>query len=97
MEAATGAEALSLALSDSPEAICLDLRMPDQDGEEVLRRLKSDPQTCGIPVFVVTSKALGAVERERLLEMAAGVISKESLSRERILPRVEEAMRRTAA
>jgi hypothetical protein len=29
--------------------------------------------------------------------MAAGVISKESLSRERILPRVEEAMRRTAA
>lgn len=97
MEAATGAEALSRALSDSPEAICLDLRMPDQDGEEVLRRLKGDPQTCGIPVFIVTSKALGEEERERLLEMAAGVISKESLSRERILARVEEAMRRTAA
>ncbi|HET7497380.1 MAG TPA: ATP-binding protein [Candidatus Eisenbacteria bacterium] len=97
LEAATGAEALHVAGSGRIGAICLDLRMPDQDGEEVLRRLKSDPTTCAIPVFVVTSKALGEGERDRLLEMAAGVISKETLSRERILPRVEEAMRRTAA
>jgi len=97
LEAATGAEALHVAGSGLVGAICLDLRMPDQDGEEVLRRLKSDPMTREIPVFVVTSKALGEGERDRLLEMAAGVISKETLSRERILPRVEEAMRRTAA
>jgi CheY-like chemotaxis protein len=97
LEAATGAEGLRLALSDRPGAICLDLRMPDQDGEELLRRLKSDPMTREIPVFVVTSKALVEGERERLLEMAAGVISKETLSRERILPRVEEAMRHPAA
>jgi CheY-like chemotaxis protein len=97
LEAATGAEALHVAGSGQVGAICLDLRMPDQDGEEVLRRLKSDPATREIPVFVVTSKALGEGERDRLLEMAAGVISKETLSRERILPRVEEAMRRTAA
>ncbi|HYJ33128.1 MAG TPA: ATP-binding protein [Candidatus Binatia bacterium] len=97
LEAATGAEALHVAGSGQVGAICLDLRMPDQDGEEVLRRLKSDPMTREIPVFVVTSKALGEGERDRLLEMAAGVISKETLSRERILPRVEEAMRRTAA
>lgn len=97
LEAATGEEAILLARADHPAAICLDLRMPDQDGEQVLRRLKSDPLTREIPVFVVTSKALDQGERDRLLEMAADVISKESLSRERILPRVEEAMRQPAA
>jgi signal transduction histidine kinase/CheY-like chemotaxis protein len=97
LEAATGAEAILVARADHPAAICLDLRMPDQDGEQVLRCLKNDPLTREIPVFVVTSKALDAVERDRLLEMAADVISKEALSRERILPRVEEAMRQPAA
>ncbi|HYJ32092.1 MAG TPA: response regulator, partial [Candidatus Binatia bacterium] len=97
LEASTVTEAMRVASSGRVGAICLDLRMPEQDGEEVLRRLKSDPATREIPVFVVTSKALGEGERERLLQMAAGVISKETLSREPILPRVEEAMRRIAA
>jgi len=97
IEARTGADALRVAASDRPGAICLDLRMPDQDGEQLLRRLKSDPATSAIPVFIVTSKALATGERERLLELATDVISKESLSRERILPRLEEAMRSTAA
>ena len=97
VEAWTGAEALRAAALDPPGAICLDLRMPDQDGEVLLRHLKSDPATRDIPVFVVTSKALDAEERERLLRMAVDVIPKETLSRERILPRVEEAMRQPAA
>ncbi|MGE5178591.1 MAG: ATP-binding protein [Bacteroidota bacterium] len=97
VEARTGAEALRAAALDPPGAICLDLRMPDQDGEDVLRHLKSDPATRDIPVFVVTSKALDGNERERLLLMATDVISKETLSHERILPRVEEAMRQSAA
>lgn len=97
LEASSGAEALDVAHSGRIAAICLDLRMPGEDGEDLLRRLKSDPLTRDIPVFIVTSKALGDGERERLLELAAGVISKETLSREPILPRVEEAMRRTAA
>jgi CheY-like chemotaxis protein len=97
VEARTGAEALRAAASNPPGAICLDLGMPDQDGESILRHLKNDPITRDIPVFVVTSKALDDNERERLLLLAADVISKEALSRERILPRVEEAMRQSAA
>ena len=97
VEARTGAEALLSASVDPPAAICLDLHMPDQDGEQVLHDLKSHPATRDIPVFVVTSKALDGVERERLLRLAVDVISKETLSRERILPRVEEAMRQPAA
>jgi CheY-like chemotaxis protein len=63
----------------------------------MLRKLKADPATREIPVFIVTSKALDVADLERLMALAAGVIPKESLSRERILARVEEAMRQTAA
>jgi CheY-like chemotaxis protein len=71
--------------------------MPEVDGEQVLRKLKGDHRTRGIPVLIVTSKALDPVEREQLLGLAADVITKESLSRERILARVEDAMRPDAA
>jgi signal transduction histidine kinase/CheY-like chemotaxis protein len=97
LEASNADEALRLAAKEQPGAICLDLMMPEVDGEQVLRKLKGDHRTREIPVFIVTSKALDPVEREQLLGLAAGVITKESLSRERILARVEDAMRPDAA
>jgi signal transduction histidine kinase/CheY-like chemotaxis protein len=97
LEAANANEALRLAATEQPCAICLDLMMPEVDGEQVLRKLKGDHRTRGIPVLIVTSKALDPVEREQLLGLAADVITKESLSRERILARVEDVMRPDAA
>lgn len=42
-EAATGRETLDLVAATKPEVILLDLRMPDLDGLEICRRLKSTP------------------------------------------------------
>jgi signal transduction histidine kinase len=53
--AISGALALaSLALA-RPEAILLDVRMPDLDGYEVCRRLKADPRTAEIPVIFLSA------------------------------------------
>lgn len=38
-----------------PRVILLDLKLPKVDGLEVLRRVKSDPHTCAIPIVVLTS------------------------------------------
>jgi CheY-like chemotaxis protein len=91
-EAANGVEALRLARAERPDVICLDLGMPDIDGTDVLQRLKSDPQTCDIPVVVVTSRALNEAQRG-LGGLAADVLAKDMASRERMLAVIDAATR----
>src|SRR5262249_6999669 len=50
----TGESVLPLAHKYKPEAITLDVRLPDMDGLVVLDRLKRDPRTRHVPVHVIT-------------------------------------------
>lgn len=54
--ATNGRSALEIARSKTPDLVLLDIMMPDQDGYEVCRKLKSDTQTEHIPVIFVTAK-----------------------------------------
>jgi CheY-like chemotaxis protein len=67
-ETATGRDALRLARL-SPDLIVLDVALPDMDGFEVCRRLKSDPLTGSIPVLHKTA-VYG--DEHRALGLAAG-------------------------
>jgi two-component system cell cycle response regulator DivK len=58
IEAATGAEALAHARERQPAVVLLDLRLPDMDGSDVVRELKGNARTQGIPVIAMTSLAL---------------------------------------
>jgi two-component system cell cycle response regulator len=68
--AGSGAEALALARTWSPDVVLLDVMMPGMDGYEVCRRLKGDPATVHIPVVMVTALA-DQSERVRGLEAGA--------------------------
>ena len=49
-----GQEALQIAKRERPDLITLDVMLPGMDGFEVLERLKSEPDTWGIPVIIVS-------------------------------------------
>ena len=55
MAAASGAEALKCVRTQLPDLILLDLMMPEMDGLEVCRRLKSDSTTSQVPVIFLTA------------------------------------------
>ena len=55
-----GREALEKVKSENPDLVVLDVMMPYMDGFEVLKNLKSDPETAEIPVIMLTAKAQDA-------------------------------------
>ena len=64
--AADGASGLALAQEERPDAIVLDLQLPDLDGYEVLHALRADPATAAIHVLALSADA-GHEARERSL------------------------------
>jgi PAS domain S-box-containing protein len=71
ISAMQGRMALDLARQHHPDLVLLDLHLPDIGGDEVLRRLKADPATAGIPVLVASADATtGQAERLK----AAGAV-----------------------
>ncbi|MCC6071496.1 response regulator [Massilia sp. GCM10020059] len=59
MVALTAEQGLRLATEQSPDAILLDMRLPDRSGLSVLQTLKERPETRHIPVHVVSSQDNG--------------------------------------
>jgi len=72
--AESGADGVSRAQEELPDAILLDVMMPDMDGPTVLARLKADRRTADIPVILLTAKV--QVARRPPSGGAAGVILK---------------------
>ena len=66
IEAHDGEEALTVARSERPNLILMDIQLPILDGYEATRSIKRDPELKHIPVIAVTSYALsGDEERAR--------------------------------
>jgi two-component system, sensor histidine kinase and response regulator len=56
LTASRGSEGLALAQTERPDAIVLDVMMPEMNGWEVCKRLKSNPATASIPVVMLTAQ-----------------------------------------
>ena len=50
-----GVEGLEKARKEKPDAIILDVMMPDKDGYEVCKELKADPEYSDIPILLLTA------------------------------------------
>ncbi|HYW14369.1 MAG TPA: PAS domain S-box protein [Longimicrobium sp.] len=65
-----------LAREHVPDLVLLDLHLPDVQGDEVLRRLRADPRTAGIPVVMISADATPRTIDRLLAQGADGYLTK---------------------
>ncbi len=75
VSAARGPEAIAIAVARQPDAIVLDVEMPEMNGLEVCRRLKRHRDTAGIPVLMLTGIP-NDIHVEAMAAGAAAVLKK---------------------
>jgi PAS domain S-box-containing protein len=91
-QAETGRVALSRLEETRPDAIVLDLVMPEMDGFEFLAELRSRPEWHDIPVLVVTVLDLTDDDHRRLNGEVERVIQKTGHSRDELLREISQAL-----
>jgi signal transduction histidine kinase/DNA-binding response OmpR family regulator len=92
LQAPGGAEGLAMMRKERPNAVLLDLMMPDIDGFEVLRQMKEDKALQAIPVFVLTAKDLSNEEAEFLSRETQSLLSKAGPWKEDLLFRLRQTL-----
>ncbi len=93
--ASDGPEALKTANRENPALIILDVMLPDMEGTEVLRRLKSNERLSGIPVMMLTAKG-EEMDRVVGLELGAEDYITKPFSPRELLLRIRAVLRRGA-
>ena len=90
-----GAEAIALAQQLQPDLILLDLMMPDLSGFDVVAALQRSELTAQIPILVVTSKDITALDRAALnsgVDKDIHVVQKAGFNQVRFIAEVRRAL-----
>ncbi|MDD1621032.1 MAG: response regulator [Methylococcaceae bacterium] len=90
----SGADGVIQAGVEHPDAILLDLLMPEMSGFEVVAALKDKPATARIPIIVVTSKLLTAEDRHRLNGDVKAILEKAEFRYEKLAIEVRRVLQK---
>jgi two-component system, cell cycle response regulator DivK len=93
LEASTAVAALMLATEHGPALVLMDIRLPDMDGLEALKRLRLDERTASIPVLAITAQAMKG-DRERFMEAGFDGYLSKPLDIDELLVTIEQRCRR---
>ncbi|MEM7508357.1 MAG: response regulator [Pseudomonadota bacterium] len=91
-----GREALEEALGNPPDVMLLDVMLPELDGMEILRRLRSDARTETLPIIMLTAKGQRE-DRERALEARADLFISKPFSNAHLMAAVADLANRQHA
>lgn len=89
--AENGEKACTIARSERPDLILMDLEMPGMDGWEATRRLKSDPVTRDIPVIALSAHALSG-SREKALATGCDEFDTKPVKLDRLLGKIKQVL-----
>ena len=74
--AVDGAEGVYMAKSENPDLIITDLAMPNVDGLEMIKQLRTDPETADLPVILYTAFGSSDTAQEAMEAGATRIFSK---------------------
>ena len=86
--AVDGYQGIALAETEAPDAILMDMSLPELDGWEATRRLKAAEATRAIPVIALTAHALSG-DRDRALEAGCDDYETKPIELERLIGKIE--------
>lgn len=92
LEATNGQQGVYLAQNKQPQAIILDLMMPELTGWQVLEQLNHDPRTANIPVVIYSSQTITPAQEKYLAQRAIAILSKDSTSFEATIDKIRRAL-----
>jgi two-component system alkaline phosphatase synthesis response regulator PhoP len=91
--ASNGKEALEYAVEYKPDLVLLDIMMPEMNGFDVCKKLKSSPATSNIPVLFLTAKE-NEIDEIIGLELGADDYIQKPISPRKVVARVKSVIRR---
>jgi CheY-like chemotaxis protein len=80
--------------TNPPQAIVLDIFMPEMDGFTILEKLAETPALRDIPVLVVSGGGLTNEQHRQLADLGKRLIAKGSLNEEELIASLENALKR---
>lgn len=86
-----GPSGVSMAESESPDVILMDIALGEMDGWEATRRIKANPRTAGIPIIALTAHAL-ASDQARSVEVGCADFDTKPVDMARLLGKIEACL-----
>ena len=83
-----GEAGVSMAASERPDLILMDMSLPKVDGWEATRRIKGDPTTASVPVIALTAHVM-AGDRDKALEAGCDDYDSKPIDFERLLGKMQ--------
>jgi CheY-like chemotaxis protein len=91
--AVDGLEGLAMAEAEVPDAILMDMSLPELDGWDATRRLKGAPTTRSIPVIALTAHAMSS-DRDRALAAGCDDYETKPIDLARLIAKLEALLAR---
>lgn len=88
-----GTSGLNMVRKEKPDIILLDQVLPDLSGNEVLKKLKGDTQTQGIPVIMLSNFSQEELVKEAINNGAADYVFKYQIEPEDLINKVKDVLR----